>query len=264
MALSKETLPVLEEFVTVQGEGKNIGLPYYFIRVGGCPLRCNFCDSEYTWKLDPESLQTTGGVAQRAFEACNLHNIQWISITGGEPLLYPQQLKDMMTAWNKMSNGRIKVHIETSGRFHDEQVHGMSDLYSVDAKTPCTGETIEGFFKGMDKIRSCDQVKCLIHDEDDLVYAHKVNEALDGRCTLVLQPFNISIHTEHTKNMTPKLKEHVPVDELGAVQIRRGLSTGLRWLLETFHSRCRNGERWVNTIITPQIHVLAYGNTPAT
>jgi len=241
MGLPKDKLPVLEEFVTIQGEGVNIGKPYYFIRVGGCPLRCRFCDSEYTWTMKPESLVSLDSVIDRAIKQCKENGIEWISITGGEPLLYPKQLLKMMAMFYEAD---ISVHIETSGRYYDENVHAACDIYSVDAKTPCTAEMMEGDFLGKENLRSYDQVKCLIETVEDLEYAYRLNQELAGVCTMVLQPFNVS----------PK--------QGGWMKPSIDVGVGLRKLLNFFHASQSMGHKWVNVIITPQIHVLAYGNKP--
>jgi 7-carboxy-7-deazaguanine synthase len=267
MALDQNKIPILEEFVSIQGEGNNLGHPYYFIRVAGCPLRCNFCDTERSWKANIDQMQLVDEVARRAFEECQRLNIRWISITGGEPMLYTNQLMRMMDAWKEMAaDGRshaISVHIETSGRFYHEKVHDMCDIYSVDAKTPCTGESSDGFFKGIENLRDCDQVKCLIGGHQDLDYAYEVNKAME-KGTLVLQPFNTAIHTDSTKNMTTTMANsrihEIPTKAL----IRRDLCVSLKWLLTTFHKRCSDGERWDSTIITPQVHVMAFGNEAGT
>tara|TARA_Y100001972_G_scaffold126589_1_gene180775 strand:- start:1781 stop:2575 length:795 start_codon:yes stop_codon:yes gene_type:complete len=264
MAPRKTKVPVLEEFVSIQGEGRNLGLPYYFIRVAGCPLRCNFCDTERSWKANADQMRDVDEVARKAFDTCEQHGIEWVSFTGGEPMLYTKQMMRMMDLWDGWSDGRYKVHIETSGRFHDLDMHSRCDIYSVDAKTPCTGESIPEFFKGMDHMRSVDQAKCLIHNEADLDFAHKVNIALEGRCTMVLQPFNTAILTDSTKNMQPMMAA-ARINELPATHnIRRGVGVGLRNLLQAFHRRCGEGEKWLDTIITPQVHVIAYGNEAGT
>jgi len=264
MALDSSSIPILEEFVSIQGEGRNLGIPYYFIRVAGCPLRCNFCDTERSWKANVNQMRTVDNVIRKAFETCEQHGIEWISITGGEPMLYPNQLMHMMKSWDDMSGGRLKVHIETSGRYYNSEVHRQCEIYSADAKTPCTGESMPGYFEGIESMRDVDQAKCLIHNEADLDFAHKVNVELQGRCTMVLQPFNTAIYTDSTKNM-PSIMAAARLDEAPPVhRIRRGLGVGLRNLLEAFHRRCADGEVWTNTIITPQVHVFAYGNEAGT
>jgi len=261
MGLPSNKLPVLEEFVSVQGEGINIGHPYYFIRVGGCPLRCSFCDSEYSWNASQNQIVDLELVIGRALDACQKYGIKWVSVTGGEPMLYTKQLLTMIEQFN--ANGLL-VHIETSGRFYDKVVHERSDLYSPDAKTPCTGEQMKGYFKGIENMRTQDQVKCLISSNEDLDYAHAVNVQLNGACTMVLQPFNTNIVTNSTINMSDTMAGNRITQHLDAPTIRNNLSASLHWLLESYKLRCKMGEVWKRTIITPQIHVLAYGNRPGT
>jgi len=98
----------------------------------------------------------------------------------------------------------------------------------------------------MQQLRPQDQVKCLIHDIDDLRFANKVNIELDGKCTMVLQPFN----------QLPKHDDNFDV----AVH----LLLKFKQLLETFHKVCEGGMVWKKVILTPQVHVLAYGNKPGT
>jgi 7-carboxy-7-deazaguanine synthase len=261
MSLPADRIPIMERFVAVQGEGRNLGRPYYFIRVGGCPLRCNHCDTEKSWTVSKESIQSVGSVIAEAVEVCQLNHIRWVSITGGEPLLYPEQLLTIIRA---MSSRGIYTHIETSGRFHNKEVHLSCQLYSPDAKTPCTGETMDGYLAGMEYLRPVDQVKCLINSEKDLEYAHRVNVALAGRCTMVLQPFNFNVVTDSTKNMTQIMAAERLRDKPQLVALRTSLCVGLGWLMETFFKRCKLGEVWHDTIITPQIHVLAHGNVSGT
>ena len=247
MGLPKERLPVLEQFTSIQGEGRNLGMPYVFIRVGGCPLRCRFCDSEYTWKVKKDSICLTRDVAWWALNAADRVGTNWISITGGEPLLYPEQLKDMMAFWRKQSNARIKVHIETSGRFFIEDVHRMSDMFSMDIKTPCTNEVRGSDMDNLRHMRACDQVKCLIEDEADMDYARVVHKELDGKCPLILQPFNTN------------------VDEVCDPEVDKAyvLLEKYRWIVDhVLHDTTRY--KWSNVMITPQVHVLIFGNVPAT
>ena len=242
MGLPVDKLPVLEQFVSIQGEGKNVGVPYVFIRVGGCPLRCRFCDSEYTWTPPRDSICDTDEISKWAYKESYNRRIDWVSVTGGEPMIYPEQMKRMMRYWDKMSAGRIRVHIETSGRYYDESVHNMCDIWSMDIKTPCTEEVQEDDLEYLKYMRECDQVKCLIEDQEDLEYAYKVHNLLDGRCTLVLQPFNVSVDDNSPGKAISLLEKY-------------------SWL--TRHVLFSQ-KPWTDTIITPQIHVLAFGNTPST
>lgn len=258
--VKKNQIPVVEKFQSIQGEGVNIGMPYYFIRVGGCPLRCNFCDSEYTWSANSGKIVEVDDLINSTIKECELYGINWVSITGGEPLLYKNQVLKIIEALNL--NG-ILTHIETSGRYYDMEIHGSCSLYSPDAKTPCTGESMEGFFLGIENMRSNDQVKCLINDDNDLRYAHDVSVALQNRCPLVLQPFNDGIFTNSRSNMGDEMRSRAPEDQLSINDLRIRLGESLRRLMDAFHESRKSGVVWGDTIITPQIHVLAYGNQKA-
>lgn len=266
MGLPKNKLPVIEEFISFQGEGLNMGVPYRFIRVGGCPLRCNFCDTERSWQVRKDSIQHLDDVIDRALADCAKYNIDWISITGGEPLIYPEQVKSMIKEFKEAS---INVHIETSGRFYDSDVHDLCDLYSVDAKTPCTGESMPGFFKGIENIRYCDQVKCLIWDRLDLGYAWELNKRLDGKVPMILQPFNTNILTDSTKNMRDDFKDMIGRNQkvIGGLDrdcVRARLLDAYLVLYRMWKKSCDDGSEWKSVIISPQLHVLTFGNIPNT
>ena len=257
-----EKIPIIETFISFQGEGRTIGVQYYFIRVAGCPLRCNFCDTERSWKADADSIKLTTNIVSEAITKCKQYGIQWVSITGGEPLLYPAQLIYMIEEFHKHE---IKVHIETSGRYHNETVHFLCDLYSVDAKTPCTGESRDFFFVGMKNIRHSDQVKCLIHDKKDLAYAYECNKILDDICPMVLQPFNIDVETNSTVNMNEEMKRLKVGADSSRGNLRITLLNAYEKLYRDWIDTCEiDGWTWKNVIISPQLHVLTFGNIPMT
>lgn len=242
MGLPTDRIPIEETFVSIQGEGLNIGVPYVFVRVGGCPLRCRFCDQESSWHPKSEWITSVKSVSDWVLNEINRRGLTWISITGGEPMLYPEQLKDMMLYWRKATDAKAKVHIETSGRFFDEHVHGMCDLWSMDIKTPCTNEVNADDLEYLKHMRSCDQVKCLIESGDDLNYARRVHKLLDGKCSLVLQPFNINPDNENSDKTLILLESY-------------------QWLVE---SVLKGSYAWSDTVVAPQLHVLIFGNTPCT
>jgi len=238
MGLPTTKLPVLELFTSIQGEGRNLGVPYVFLRVGGCPLRCNFCDTEYSWHVKPDQIVDVSKIIEDMVNMAGRQGIEWISITGGEPMIYPEQLKDIMTVLYKEG---FKVHIETSGRYWDATVHGMSHIWSADVKTPCTGEHRQEDMHWLGKMRKEDQVKCLISDEADLDYALAANRILDGKCPMVLQPFNEEIDSSQDKYIGRSVY----------------MVKSYKWLVE---SVLKDVEEWKNIIIAPQVHVLLWGN----
>ena len=79
---------ICEHFYSLQGEGKHIGIPSYFIRVSGCPLRCKFCDSKFAWNVGANDIKIENKLDMRKFYTDNIYgrDVRHIVFTGGEPL----------------------------------------------------------------------------------------------------------------------------------------------------------------------------------
>jgi organic radical activating enzyme len=104
--------PLLEVFASIQGEGAYAGAPQVFVRLGGCPLRCRWCDTPASWSFG------AGGRAAMASAAEVAHTIdeldpkrcRAVSLTGGEPLMWP----DFACALAELARPR-RLHLETGG-----------------------------------------------------------------------------------------------------------------------------------------------------
>ncbi len=120
--------PVLEVFASIQGEGAWVGEPQVFLRLRGCPMRCTWCDTPGSWKLSPADrarIAAARGARHEEAWASPFQAACWIaeaepagartiSITGGEPLLWP----DFLLALAKMV-GERPLHLETAGGHPD-------------------------------------------------------------------------------------------------------------------------------------------------
>ncbi|HPS96130.1 MAG TPA: 7-carboxy-7-deazaguanine synthase QueE [Bacteroidales bacterium] len=177
-------LPLVESFYTIQGEGFNTGKPAYFIRLGGCDVGCSWCDAKETWN---PSLYPPVPVEDIVKEALN-YPAKAIVITGGEPLNYPlEKLCSLLK-----SNG-LEIFLETSG---SSSISGSFDwiCLSPKKKKPPVREIY--------KIAS--ELKVIIENEEDFIWAEK-NKALVGdKCMLYLQP-----KWSRIKTMLPKIIEYV-------------------------------------------------------
>lgn len=116
----KNNLPICEMFTSIQGEGSRAGYPAIFIRVSGCNLRCVFnntiCDTAYS-SFVPEKSSVTFDEAVE-YCTCQNPNIEDIIITGGEPMLYKDQVISFIREVSKYKNkyGKPTVFtIETNG-----------------------------------------------------------------------------------------------------------------------------------------------------
>lgn len=121
MSKNVYTLDVNEYFVSIQGEGKYMGTLSLFIRLNGCNLSCDFCDTKYASKNGSNNLMNINHVFDTIIKE-NLINkdIQHLVITGGEPMLQYEQITELIKKiytyllQNDIDN-RITVTIETNG-----------------------------------------------------------------------------------------------------------------------------------------------------
>lgn len=138
--------PVLEMFCSIQGEGKFTGKPSIFVRVAGCNLRCVFgnsrCDTPYSsFELEKPKWNTVQEAAMAFGELFEKNpKVQHVVITGGEPLLYREQIKEFLSAIQHAKNGFI-ITIETNGTLpaidpweDDEDCSNWIDLWSISPK----------------------------------------------------------------------------------------------------------------------------------
>jgi len=128
--------PVLEVFASVQGEGRYAGEPQVFLRLAGCPLRCRWCDTPASWTLDARRTRgedfTPFQAATRISQVEAGHE-RTVSVTGGEPLLWPEFVGELRTFL-----GARRIHLETAGA-HPEALASVLDAVdhvSLDLKLP--------------------------------------------------------------------------------------------------------------------------------
>jgi len=177
-------LPLVESFYTIQGEGFNTGKPAYFIRLGGCDVGCSWCDAKETWN---PSLYPPVPVEDIVKEALN-YPAKAIVITGGEPLNYPlEKICSLLK-----SNG-LEIFLETSG---SSSISGNFDwiCLSPKKKKPPVQEIY--------KIAS--ELKVIIENEEDFIWAEKNRALVGDNCILYLQP-----EWSRIKTMLPKIIEYV-------------------------------------------------------
>lgn len=173
-------LRVTEIFRSIQGESTHSGRPCAFIRLTGCPMRCVWCDSEYTF-TGGEYLTIDNVVDQvRAF-GCNL-----VEVTGGEPLAQAEAF----TLIEQLCGQGYEVLVETGGYFSTERVDPRAKII-LDVKCPASGEEARNHWPNLERLRQGkDEVKFVIASQDDWLYARKVIEQyqLDKRSTVLISP----------------------------------------------------------------------------
>jgi len=161
-------LRVTEIFRSIQGESTHAGRPCTFVRLTGCPMRCVWCDSEYTFTGgDHFSLED---VISRVHE----FGCQLVEITGGEPLAQ----REAFELIRRLCDDGFEVLIETGGYVSTEDVDDRAKII-LDIKCPASGEEPRNHWPNLGRLRAEDEVKFVIADRGDWDYAQTVIQKYD-------------------------------------------------------------------------------------
>lgn len=177
--MSEQPLTVNEIFFSIQGESRDAGRPCIFIRLAFCNLRCTWCDTPYSFYEGKEQ-SIDEVVTALANYPCRL-----VEVTGGEPLAQ-EACVPLLT---RLCEEGYEVLLETSGsidmRHVDPRVRKIMDL-----KCPGSGMADRNCWKNLEYLSDRDEVKFVILDRDDYVWAKDVirDKKLDGLCGLLLSP----------------------------------------------------------------------------
>jgi len=157
-------LRVTEIFRSIQGESTHAGRPCTFVRLTGCPMRCVWCDSEYTF-TGGEHISLEDVMQQVRAYACKL-----VEVTGGEPLAQ----REAFTLIKSLCDEGYEVLIETGGYVSTEKVDGRASVI-LDVKCPASGEEARNHWPNLERLRADrDEVKFVIADRGDWDYAREV------------------------------------------------------------------------------------------
>jgi 7-carboxy-7-deazaguanine synthase len=172
-------LRISEIFYSLQGEADTAGIPTVFVRLTGCPLRCQYCDTEYAfqggewWQLEAvvRKVQELGG--------------RYVCVTGGEPLAQ----KSCLVLLTRLCDAGCRVSLETSGAMSLEGVDERV-VRVVDVKTPGSREESRNRYEELARLGPRDLVKFVICDRGDYEWScAKMRElGLEGRCTVLFSP----------------------------------------------------------------------------
>lgn len=163
-----ETLPLMEHFYTLQGEGAHSGSAAYFLRLGGCDVGCVWCDVKDSWnseKHPQESIENMVEFAQNA-------NAPIAVITGGEPLLH-----NLDSLTKQLQARNIATHIETSA---SSPLSGSWNWITVSPKK----------FKAPLKeiLAQANELKVVVYNKSDFQWAEQHAAMVSNECKLYLQP----------------------------------------------------------------------------
>ena len=172
-------LRITEIFRSLQGEGDAVGFPTVFVRLTGCPLRCQYCDTAYAfgggewWDLDT--------IVTRVAELGARH----VCVTGGEPLAQ----RNCLPLLQALCDAGHEVSLETSGALPVADVDARVRRV-VDVKTPASGEVARNLLDQLAALNERDQIKFVICDRADYEWSRSLlhERALPGRAMVLFSP----------------------------------------------------------------------------
>ncbi len=160
VATMQETLRITEIFYSLQGETRTAGLPTVFVRLTGCPLRCQYCDTAYAF---------SGGeivTLDSILDQVSAYRPRYVCVTGGEPLAQP----NCIPLLTRLCDAGYEVSLETSGALDvsavDPRVSKVLDL-----KTPGSAEVQRNRYENIQWLTRNDQVKFVICSREDYDWA---------------------------------------------------------------------------------------------
>lgn len=163
------TLRITEIFHSIQGESSHAGRPCSFVRLTGCPMRCVWCDSEYTF-TGGERFSFDDIFAQLEEFGCKL-----VEVTGGEPLAQ----KTVFPFITELCDRGYEVLIETGGYVSTENVDPRAAII-LDVKCPASGEMERNHWPNLDRLRADrDEVKFVVADLADWEFAKGIIQKYD-------------------------------------------------------------------------------------
>jgi 7-carboxy-7-deazaguanine synthase len=172
-------LRLTEIFYSLQGEASRAGLPTVFVRLTGCPLRCTWCDTTYSFTGgEPASIESVLAEVAR-------YPARQVCVTGGEPLAQ----KDCLPLLTALCDAGYDVSLETSGAL---DISGVDPRASriMDIKAPDSGEAARNLWENLPFLNARDEIKIVIASRGDYEWARDVlrERGLDRLCPVLFSP----------------------------------------------------------------------------
>ncbi len=190
-----KSLPLVEEFFTLQGEGYHTGKAAYFIRIGGCDVGCSWCDSRFSWNPKLHPVVQTDDIIENVIKS----GTDSVVVTGGEPLMWNL---DYLCEGLKKRN--INTFIETSGAY---PVSGNWDWICLSPKKnmPPVG----------DICLAADELKVIIQTKKDFAWAEEYRLRVNEKCKLFLQP-----EWSRFETIVPEIVDYVKLNPVWRISLQ--------------------------------------------
>ena len=173
--------PIVEKFLSINGEGLRAGELAVFIRFKSCNLRCSYCDTKWAYENDAECEYLTDD------DICSFaQGITNITLTGGEPML-----NDIVSLCKRLTSCGHRVEIETNGSIMIAPLCGIDGVtFTMDYKLPSSGVEGSMCLENFGHLRACDTVKFVAGTDEDLIRAHEIINRYDltNVCNVYFSP----------------------------------------------------------------------------
>lgn len=180
-------LPIVEHFYTLQGEGKHVGVAAYFVRIAGCNVACEWCDSKSSWNAENHKILHIDDILNSVIKT----PATTVVITGGEPTMY-----NLEPLTNLLKKHGINVFLETSGT---NNITGFWDWICLSPK------------QNMPPLHSvflnADELKVVIYSDDDFLWAEQCAKKVSSKCLLFLQP-EWSMYSKNIDKIVSYIKQN--------------------------------------------------------
>ena len=180
----KMSLRITEIFFSIQGETSKVGLPTVFIRLTGCPLRCQYCDTSYAFHGGEVML------FEDIIHQVTKFNCKDVCVTGGEPLAQANSKKLL----KDLADLDFQVSLETGGSISLKEIDERVKII-MDIKTPDSGESTKNRWENLELLKQTDELKIVICSREDYQWSKEIIEQykISEKCPILFSPCAESI-----------------------------------------------------------------------
>ena len=173
------SLPVVECFHSLQGEGEHAGRSAYFIRLASCKVGCPWCDTKDSWNSELHPQQSLIDLSNQTAKAQE-EGAAFVVITGGEPLHHnlDDLCKEIRKSTLNLEKKSIPIHLETSGV---DALSGNPDWITLSPKRHSPPR--------LDNLLSCQELKVVIQNTEDLLFAKTMADLIKNNGKIKPQLF---------------------------------------------------------------------------
>ena len=171
-------MKVVEIFKSIDGEGIRVGYPVTFIRLAGCNLRCNYCDTKYSYEDEKFTEMTPQEIYIQVYKLGGKR----ITLTGGEPLIH----KDVKVLVDLLIQKGYEVNIETNGSVDITSFLDKHTIITMDYKCASSDMEDKMLLDNISKLRKQDVLKFVVSDDNDLDTVQRIYQ--NTKATVYISP----------------------------------------------------------------------------